>query len=116
MKNLILLTFILITSLSFSQTLVIDTKMNVTSFQVKHMEANQYNQMSEENIDSNYIVIYYEEYQAYDIVINNEYHLTFKIKGKDYSTILKEEDIQIICSCSYEFLDIGESKILSITF
>lgn len=118
MKHLLILIFVLCSNILVAQgTLVIDTKMTVTNFQLKHMEESQYTQMSEENIDSNYVVIYYEEYQAYNVVINNDYHLVFKINaGEDYSTPISIDNIQIVCSCNYTFLDIGESKILSITF
>ena len=122
MKNLIIIIFLLCSNILLSQgALVIDTKMTVSSFQLKHMEENQYNQMPGENIDSNYVVIYYEEYQAYDMILIDdngyEYYATFKVNaGGDYSTKIGIDDIQIICGCSYEFINIGKSKVLSITF
>ena len=125
MKNLILSVFLIISTISFSQekvftdspgALIINVQMPINSFQVKHMEEEQYNQMSPRNIDSSYVVMYYEEYQAYDIALNQEYFLTFKIDGGTGYKILVEEDIQMICSCKYELIHVGKAEILKITF
>lgn len=122
MKNLILLVFILVSNMILAQPgiIVINSSEKIESFQLKHMEENQYNQMRVNNPDSMQVSIYYEEYQAYSIIAitpeGYEYYATFKIDGGTGYKTIKPKDIQMICSCNYEFINVGESRVLNITF
>jgi hypothetical protein len=89
-----------------SQVLVVDIQEPLSSVQIKHQEEFQYGDLDEKNMnrDVNLFDIYFEEGQVYHVIVNSDYHFTFRAVYYD-DVLVDFNDFQIICNCAYNIED-----------